>query len=160
MSKQRPEKNRLPTEILRGMRRDAPVYRLNMIARRNNATVPQADKNSLNNWIKANVDLGGGDWLEITLSATGNNPYTHAGCSAMVTERDFRRITRRLLNLSNITPPDDYDTYSRREKRTWLISQAAAIKAATGVVLTVAVANDSGDPGFNALLAQEGLQRT
>lgn len=158
MSRNRAEKNRLPLEILRNMRRGAPQYRLNVIAPRTNAGAPQADKNSLNNWFRNNVDPGGGDWLDINLSATGNNPFTHCGCSSVVTERDATRFLRRLFTLASLTPPADFDAYTRKQKAAYFLSQAAAVKAAIGVAVTV---SDFGPAsGFDALLAQEGLQRT
>ena len=134
-------------------------YRLNLIAPRTNVAVPQADKNSLNNWLTSNVDPGGSDWLTVNLSATGNNPFTHCGCSGLVSEWAFRKITRRLLSLANVSPPADYDDYNRRQKRAWLISQAAAVKAAIGVVYSVTDGSDTTDSGFGDLLTQEGLKR-
>lgn len=135
-------------------------YRLNLIAPRTNVPVPQADKNSLNNWITNNIDVGGGDWLTVNLSATGSNPFTHCGCSGILSEWAMRKLMRRLLNLANITPPADFDTYNRRQKRAYFRGQAAAMKAAISVVLTITDSNDTTDSGFDALLAQEGLQRT
>lgn len=135
------------------------IYRLNLVALRTNNTVPQADKNSLNNWLTSNVDPGGGDWLSVELSASGSRPYTHMGCSGVVSEWAFRKVSRRLLSLANVSPPAEYDDYNRRQKRAWLLSQAAAIKAATGVAFNLADRMDDPDVGFDALLTAEGLKR-
>lgn len=97
--------------------------------------VPAARCAALNAWIKANVDTTGGDWFTPSLSATGNEPATHAACGVALTEAEGKKLLGRLAAASGISQPANWDTMTRQQKKQWLMDQKAAIRSAIGVLV-------------------------
>jgi hypothetical protein len=111
-------------------------------------------------WLQANIrpncvpdDLGPG------LSATGIAPVTHRWCNSAFTDQECKEILIRLCQLASVSPPtnNQWNNWTKLEKRTWLASVRAAIFAGFGVWVTLAD-NEGQWDSPSELLTARGLQ--
>lgn len=104
------------------------IYRLTMIA-------PVALKAPINAWINANVDPPpAGPWLNACLSSTGSAPATHCWFNSALTLDDITAIANKICFLSGLTLPGDWATETFSQQHSWFLANAAAVKAANGIV--------------------------
>lgn len=94
---------------------------------------PLARRAAFNTWIKANLDLIGGDWFDVGLSASGNTPAQGFWAFAALTNSELKQLMQRLCTLASITPDANWDTFTRQQKKQWLLDQRAPIRTATGI---------------------------
>jgi hypothetical protein len=121
------------------------------------AIVPAASIAQFNTWLRNNIDPAGGDWLVANLSATGLAPATHGWFSAALTPAQMKQVALRLCTLASVTPPADWDTMTRAQRKAWLIGARAAINTAIGVWIQPSD-NDGDWDNPAAALAAKGLQ--
>lgn len=119
--------------------------------------VPDARKNALVTWWLANVDATDINLLSVGLSTTGNAPATHWASCAALTDIQFKKVMQRLCNLASITPPANWDSMTRDEKRDWLRSQITPIRQSTGIGIRVDD-NDNGWDDYQAAITAAGLR--
>jgi hypothetical protein len=120
--------------------------------------VPAARVAAFNTWVRNNLDAAGADWLAASLSVLGSAPATHALCNAALVPADCLKVLRRLCTLAAVTPPADFDTYTRAQKKQWVVDSRAAIRAATGIRVFLAD-NDGAWDSVGDVLSAAGLQR-
>ena len=123
--------------------------------------VPVARQAAFNTWWAVNIDtVGAGDKTFTTsLNASGleADPPTHYWACMSLTSAELKKVVLRLLQLAGITPPADWDTFTRDEKRDWLRGQIPAIRTAIGVRLLVDD-NDRQWDDYSAVLGRAGLK--
>jgi len=119
--------------------------------------VPAARCAGLNAWIVANLDATGSDWFTPSLSATGSLPATHAWASFACTDQEADKLLLRLAQQSGVAKPAGWDTYTRAQKRAWLLSKKAAVRSAIGV-LAHGFDNDGVWDAAEDRLTEMGLQ--
>lgn len=95
--------------------------------------VPAASVTAFNTWIRNNLDASGGDWLVANLSASGSAPFSHGWCCFAATIPELKKVMQRLCTLASITPPADWDTKTKAQKKQWLVDQRQPIQTATGI---------------------------
>jgi hypothetical protein len=119
--------------------------------------VPAARCAALNAFIKGGINPSGGDWFAANLSASGTAPATHAWASFAVTDAQGKILLGRLAQQAGLTQPASWDSFTRAQKRQWVLDQRAAVRTAIGVWL-VPDNNDGAWSDPAAALAVLGLQ--
>jgi len=119
--------------------------------------VPDARKAAMVTWWMANVDASDTNLLSVGLSATGSAPATHWAACAALTDVQFKKVMQRLCNLASITPPANWDSMTRTEKRDWLRSQIVPIWQRAGIGIRVDD-NDGTWDDYRAAVATAGLR--
>lgn len=121
--------------------------------------VPAARCAGLNAWVRANLDITGGDWFTPSLSATGAAPTTHAWASFALTDSQGKKLLMRLAQQSGLTQPANWDTMTRAQKKSWLISNRATVKSGIGVYIEPGENDVAGGwPDPQAVLTACGLK--
>ena len=122
---------------------------------------PAARRPAFNSFWAANVDTDGdgGRTFTVPLNATGDpsTPASHFWACTSLTTAQLTSVVKRLAQLASLTPPPDWETFTRNQKRDWLRSQIASIRTATGVRLIVDD-NDSIWNDYDAELTRAGLK--
>lgn len=96
--------------------------------------LPVARVASFGAWWTANIDPSDDCSAWPALNAAGDNsPATHRWCCTALTLPQVRKLMVRLCQASGITQPAQWDSWTRAQKRQWLLSNRAAIRAAIGV---------------------------
>lgn len=95
--------------------------------------VPAAKQATVNSWVQANLDSAGGPWFSAGLSPSGNAPATYYWCSVGLTGPQLVALLRKLCQLASLTPPADFDSYTRQQQAAWVLSQQSTIYSATGL---------------------------
>lgn len=98
--------------------------------------IPAARCAAVNAWCKANLNPEGGDWFTPSLSADGNEPYTHAECSVALTNSELKLLLAQLLSMASASLPANWDSRTRAQKKAWLLAARDAFDVQTGIYLT------------------------
>lgn len=122
--------------------------------------IPAAHRTALNNFFATQLDEGG-DAFTIWLNASGSNQdaITHYWNNRSYTPAELKKLMQRLCNLANITPPADWDTMTKQQRKQWLLDQRQAVRDATGIWV-MAADNDGQWDNPQDGLAHESLQTT
>ena len=113
---------------------------------------------ALNAWVKANIDPTGADWFTPTLSANGQAPATHAWANFALTDEQSETWWTRLTQISGMQKPANWKTMTRQEKKTWVISNRAAIQAGAVVKDVEPIFNTETWTDPQTVLTRAGLQ--
>lgn len=115
--------------------------------------VPAGRASAFNQWVKANLDPAGGDWITARLSASGEAPFTHGWCSAALTAPEFKLLMERLCAITSITPPADWDERAAGSRIQWLKEQRVPIFTGVGIHIQVMRNDEAWDDPSDALAA-------
>lgn len=120
--------------------------------------IPAASQGAFNTWVRNNLNPNGGDTFTIGVSATGTTPATYYIACGAYTVPELKKIAARLCAMSNLTLPADWDTYTRAQKKAWLVSNWPTIRNKTGIKAIVLDDNDGTWSDYAATLASAGLK--
>lgn len=121
--------------------------------------LPVARVASFSVFWKNNIDPNDDCTTWPALNATGDDAAaTHVWCCTSLTLVEIRKLMVRLCLASGITQPAAWDSWTRAQKRQWLLSNRAAIRTAIGVWIGRSD-NDGTWEKFDDHLATMGLKR-
>ena len=118
---------------------------------------PLARVAAVNSWLKANLDPEGEDWLTPNLSATGDPPYTHAECSAALTNAEIKLLLGEIARIASRSLPADWDTRTRAQKKAWLATARDTLNTGSGIYLNLSD-NDGAWDDAAVARATKGVQ--
>lgn len=119
--------------------------------------IPANARNATLVWWRANIDPAETFGAGLNVGG-GGGAATHYWLCAALTAAELKRIALRLCTLSGITPPADWDTMNRGQRKQWLLGQRPAIRTATGIRIRLSD-NDGVWDAPDEELAQAGLKR-
>lgn len=104
--------------------------------------VPVARVNAVVNWFSANIAPG---YLPANigpgLNATGNpgDAITHRWCGGGLSDADTKKVILQMCDLAGVTRPTaaQWDNATKAQRRTWLLSVQAAIRAGFGIFVVL-----------------------
>lgn len=119
--------------------------------------VPAAQAADLNAWLVANMGESAGTTFGVGLSADGSPPATHYVCCWGMAVAELLAMMTPLCAAAGVAIPDGWASWAAAEQRDWVIEQAPAVAAATGVRVLAVDLNEGTWSDYNAAVAAAGL---
>ncbi len=119
--------------------------------------IPNNRKNQFNRYMQ---DLyGGDDWFSVPLSASGNLPATHWGCTGLMGAVPLARVMKRVADLAKLSEqPDDWEKWSRERRQKWVKDNESEVRSKVTIRMRL---DDPDGPKdrLEQLMAEANLQR-